>query len=105
MVICVTVLTILAYKVKHHNPQSVPPTKPVPALKTNTPAIKKYGGIDLNTANMGMTVTKDANGGVEVNIDPAMIERIKAQGIQSADPIIIRITPITAAEIRPLLGI
>jgi len=63
------------------------------------------GGIDLNTANMGMTVTKDANGGVQVTFDPAMIARIKAQGIWSADPIIIRVTPLTPAQIRPLLGL
>ncbi len=62
------------------------------------------GGIDLNSANMGMMVTKDANGGVKVNFDPAMIERIKSQGVFSADPIIIQITPINATQIRPLLG-
>jgi len=63
------------------------------------------GGIDLNTANLGMTVTKDADGGVKVNFDQAMIGRIKAQGVFSADPVIIRITPMSSAQISPLLGV
>ena len=63
------------------------------------------GGINLNSANMGMTIAKDANGGVKVNFDPAMIARIKAQGIFSAEPVIINITPMTPLEIRPLLGL
>ncbi len=61
------------------------------------------GGIDLNTKNMGMTIQKDANGGVKVNFDPALIERIRTEGVQSVDPVIIRITAI--ADVRPLLGI
>jgi phosphoenolpyruvate synthase/pyruvate phosphate dikinase len=66
---------------------------------------KPVGGIDLNSANMGMTVTRDANGGVQVHFDPAMIARIKAQGVFSADPFIIRITPMNPAQITPLLGL
>jgi hypothetical protein len=64
----------------------------------------KRGGIDLNTANMGMTITKDAQGGVKVNFDPAVIERIRQQGIQSAIPVIIDVRMMTSAEFRPLLG-
>jgi hypothetical protein len=63
------------------------------------------GGIDLNTVNMGMTVTKDANGGVQVNFDPAMIARIRQEGVQSAVPVIINVTPMSSAQIRPLLGL
>jgi hypothetical protein len=61
------------------------------------------GGIDLNAANMGMKVQKDANGGVKIDIDPALIERIKREGVQSMVPVIIQMTPI--ADIRPLLGL
>ncbi len=56
------------------------------------------GGIDLNTTDMGMAVTKDGSG-VDMSAfggNPAMLERIKAQGIFSAEPIIIEITPVTA---------
>jgi hypothetical protein len=62
------------------------------------------GGIDLNTANMGMTVTRNSQGGVKVNFDPDMIARIRQQGIQSAVPIIIDVHMISIADIRPLLG-
>ncbi|MBI3601302.1 MAG: fructose-bisphosphate aldolase class I [Candidatus Omnitrophica bacterium] len=68
------------------------------AMKAQVP-----GGIDLNTQNMGLTIQKDANGGVQVTFDPAMIERIKAQGVQSMVPVIIDITPVS--DIRPLLGL
>ncbi len=61
------------------------------------------GGIDLNAANMGLVVEKDVQGGVKVTFDPAMIERIRRDGVQSVVPVIINITPI--ADIRPLLGL
>jgi|GEM_PF-7089410 len=80
------------------------------AMETNVsvaavvaPAYK--GGIDLNTANMGMTVTKDSNGGVKVNFDPAMAARIREEGIQSAEPMIIRVRSVTSKDISPLLGL
>ena len=66
------------------------------------------GGIDLNTANMGMIVTKDTNGGVKVFTQSKelglLIERIKQQGVQSAVPVIININVMPVADIRPLLG-
>jgi len=81
------------------------PREKSPVVDNAALATRDVGGIDLNSANMGMTVTQDANGGVQVNFDPAMIERIKAQGVFSADPVIIRITPMTPAQISPLLGL
>jgi hypothetical protein len=54
------------------------------------------GGIDLNTSNgMQWKVSKDGNG-VEMNIDPAMIERIRREGIDSLSPVILRMTPVTS---------
>jgi len=69
------------------------------------PTAMKRGGIDLNAANMGMTLTKDAQGGVKVSFDPAMIARIRQQGVQSAFPLIIDVHLMPLAEIRPLLGL
>ncbi len=61
------------------------------------------GGIDLNTSNgMQWKVSKDGNG-VEMNVDPAMIERVRHEGIDSLSPVIFRITPVTS--IWPLVGL
>ena len=55
----------------------------------------KTGGIDLNTSNgMQWKVSKDGNG-VEMNIDPAMIARIRREGIDSLSPVILRMTPVS----------
>jgi hypothetical protein len=62
------------------------------------------GGIDLTNAGSGITVTKDAQGGVKVDFDPALIARIKQEGVQSAVPVIINVTLMSPAQIRPLLG-
>jgi hypothetical protein len=61
------------------------------------------GGIDLNPSNMGLSVSKDAQGGVTVTFDPALVERIRKEGVQSVVPVIINIVPIS--DIRPLLGL
>ncbi len=61
------------------------------------------GGIDLNTSHgMRWKVSKDGSG-VEMNIDPAMIERIRREGIDSLSPVIFKITPIS--NIWPLAGL
>jgi hypothetical protein len=61
------------------------------------------GGIDLNTANgMQWKVSRDGRG-VEMNIDPAMIARIRREGIDSLSPVILRMTPV--ASIWPLMGL
>jgi hypothetical protein len=61
------------------------------------------GGIDLNTSNgMQWKVSKDGKG-VEMNIDPMLIDRIKRQGLDSLSPIIFKVTPI--ANIWLLIGL
>jgi hypothetical protein len=60
------------------------------------------GGIDLNTENMTWDISKDGNG-VEMTVDPALIERIRHIGIESLTPVIFRITPVVS--VWPLLGL
>ncbi len=57
--------------------------------------IETPGGIDLNANNVNWNIRKDGKG-VEMNVDPAMIERIKREGIDSLSPVIFRITPVTS---------
>jgi len=82
------------------------------AMATAT-GVSRPGGIDLNTSSgMQWRVSKDGKG-VEMNVsaqggsafggDPAMIERIKREGIDSLSPVIFRITPV--ASIWPLVGL
>ncbi len=59
------------------------------------------GGIDLNTKNMHIDVTKDGNG-VKVTFDPAMLERFKKGDFTGVVPVILNITPIPS--VLPLLG-
>ena len=56
-------------------------------------AIQRNGGIDLQTQNMDWDVRKEGNG-VEIQIDPLMVERIKREGIESLRPVIYRMTPL-----------
>ena len=65
-------------------------------------ATKDLGGIDLNTQGLNWQISKDGKG-VEMNVDPAMIERIKREGIESLTPVIFNITPVQS--IWPLLGL
>ena len=61
------------------------------------------GGIDLNTTN-GMQWKINKQGlGVEMNVDQAMIERIRLEGIDSLSPVILRMTPV--ASIWSLVGL
>ncbi|MBF0570264.1 MAG: hypothetical protein HQL12_00185 [Candidatus Omnitrophica bacterium] len=61
------------------------------------------GGIDLNTSGgMQWKVSKDGKG-VEMDIDPVMVARIRREGIESLSPVIFRITPITS--VWPLMGL
>ena len=80
-----------------------------PAMKTTEDkavlanGIENPGGIDLNTSNgMQWKINKDGNG-VEMNIDPAMIERVRREGIDSLSPMILRMTPV--ASIWSLVGL
>lgn len=58
--------------------------QPVPAI---------HGGIDLNTNDMNWKINMNGKG-IQMNVDPAMIERIKREGIDSLTPVIFKITPI-----------
>ncbi|MBI4309622.1 MAG: hypothetical protein HY591_04755 [Candidatus Omnitrophica bacterium] len=60
------------------------------------------GGIDLDTTNVNWKIGKDGKG-VEINVDRAMIERIRRTGIDSLTPVIFRVTPITS--VWPLVGL
>jgi len=63
----------------------------------------KYGGIDLSTSNgMRWKDSKDGNG-VEMDIDPVMIARIRKEGINRLSAVVLRMTPV--ASIWPLAGI
>jgi len=61
-----------------------------------------HGGIDLSQQDAALHVTKDANGGVKVSVDPALIARIEREGMPEVVPIIINMQP---ADIRSLFGI
>ena len=62
------------------------------------------GGIDLNTSNGMQWKDSKADGhGVEVNINQAMIARIRREGLDSLSPDIFKITAI--ASIWPLAGL
>jgi hypothetical protein len=71
---------------------------------TGKPLAKDVGGIDLNSNELDMTISRD-DGGVKVQFDPAMIEQIRAEGVTTVVPVIIQMTPITRNGILPLLGL
>ncbi len=60
------------------------------------------GGIDLSQQDAALRVEKDANGGVVVNVDPALIARIEREGMPEVVPVIINMQP---ADIRSLFGV
>ena len=60
------------------------------------------GGIDLNMHNTDLNVRKEG-AGVEMNIHPAMIERIRREGISGLTPEVYSITPVIS--IWPLIGL
>jgi len=62
----------------------------------------KEGGINLNTAYTNWTVTKDGVG-VQMAIDPALLERMKLEGVGSLSPVIFRI--ISISSVWALLGL
>jgi hypothetical protein len=61
----------------------------------NKAQISMPGGIDLNTNAMAWEVSKEGRG-VEMTIDPAMLARIKRQGIDSLSPVIFKIAPVVS---------
>ena len=64
--------------------------------------LKPTGGIDLKDSAGATHIRKDGNG-VEFAVDPAMIERVRREGVDSLTPLILRIEPVT--DIWPLLGL
>ncbi len=61
------------------------------------------GGIDLNTSSGMQWKIGKVGKGVEMDIDPAMIQKIQREGIDWAVPVILRMTPV--ASIWPLVGL
>ncbi len=82
----------------------VAPDEADQAVITETSDAVSPGGIDLKTANLAMTVTKDGNGGVQVLFDPLLLEDLRTQGIKSANPIIVDIKLMSSAQIPALLS-
>ena len=60
------------------------------------------GGIDLTQSN-GFKSEQDAEGAVRINFDPAMVQRIRREGVRSVVPVIIRITQVQS--VLSLLGL
>ena len=60
------------------------------------------GGIDLSQQDSAMRITKDASGGVQVDVDPALIARVERDGMTEVDPVIIGMRP---ADIQSLFGV
>jgi len=61
------------------------------------------GGIDLNTSRgMQWKVSRDGKG-VEMIIDPALIEQVRREGIDSLTPVVLKMTPVES--IWPLVGL
>jgi len=59
------------------------------------------GGIDLSQQDAALHVERDANGGVKVDVDPALIARIEREGMPEVVPVIINMRP---ADIRSLFS-
>jgi len=70
---------------------------------TGDKAMVTRGGIDLNTSNgMRWKVSKDGKG-VEMDVDPAIIDRIQREGIDWLSPVIFKMTPVSS--VWPLMGL
>jgi hypothetical protein len=57
------------------------------------------GGIDLSEEGGILHIEKDAQGGVKINIDPAMIARIEREGVSELIPVIISMRPTNAQSL------
>jgi hypothetical protein len=60
------------------------------------------GGIDLNPASLNLKVSRTGKG-IQVQVDPAEIQRIKAEGVSGFTPVIINIMPVKS--MLPALGL
>ena len=88
-------------QVSSGNP-AMSPAKDNDAAMTHTKAASRKGGIDLNAQNLNWHIRKDGKG-VEMAIDPAMLERIRREGIEGLTPVILNISPVVS--IWPLVGL
>ncbi|MBF0486056.1 MAG: glucose-6-phosphate isomerase [Candidatus Omnitrophica bacterium] len=70
--------------------------------KINKDSAQTPGGIDLNAEKLNMNVKKGGQG-VQMNLDPAMIEKFKNSDFTGLKPVIINVVPVTS--ILPLLGL
>lgn len=57
-------------------------------------ATSNVGGIDLSQQDAALRVTKDANGGVKIDVDPALIASVERKGISKIVPVIVNMHPI-----------
>lgn len=73
-----------------------------PLTKASNQVMPTQGGIDLKQTLENTAVTKDGLG-VQMQLDPAMLQRIKREGIQSLTPVIYQIAPV--GNIWDLLGL
>jgi hypothetical protein len=62
----------------------------------------KQGGIDLNPAALNLKVMRTGKG-IQVQFDPAEIQRIKTEGVSGFTPVIINIMPVKS--MLPALGL
>ncbi len=68
----------------------------IKTIRNKDRAMDTPGGIDLNRNNMQMNISQDkAMGGVDVSVDPAMIERMKQNDFEGFEFNILSITPAT----------
>jgi hypothetical protein len=68
----------------------------------DTAMLTTPGGIDLSQQDAAMRIVKDANGGVTVNVDPALIARVEREGMKEVIPVIINMQP---ADMHAILGV
>jgi len=80
-----------------------PPMNSNPAIVTQIVPNSTRGGIDLNTSSgMQWKIRQDGKG-VEMTVSPAMIARVRKEGIGWLSPFVYSITPITS--VWPLVGL
>jgi hypothetical protein len=78
------------------------PEKPKLNVVNKNASTDKTGGIDFNPAALNLNVTRTGSG-IQVQFDPAEIQRIKTEGVSGFTPVIINITPIKS--MLPALGL
>ncbi|MBF0511746.1 MAG: hypothetical protein HQL13_05380 [Candidatus Omnitrophica bacterium] len=80
-----------------------PSATPGSAAMANISSVAPTGGIDLSQQDKAMRVEKDANGGVKVYVDPALIAAVERAGVlHEVDPVIVGWKPV---DIRVVLGV